>query len=364
MSRAAIAILSTEALLNNVAVIKKYAPLSDLWAMVKANAYGHGLRSVSLRLERYVDNLAVACIDEAIALRRVGIKKPITLIEGVSEPDELLIASCENFHVVFHDPLQLEWLYASSLPLPLTAWLKIDTGMGRLGFCGDAAEHAYEKLLASKWINQPIGIMSHFACADVSDHPLNYQQINHFKKFVQDRPGPKSFCNSAGIFSFPDQHYNVVRPGIALYGISPLPHCNASTWGLKPVMTLQTRLIAVRTARQGSTIGYGARYVCPENMPIGVIAMGYGDGLSRTTQDGAPIIVNGIRCQFVGRVSMDMATIDLRNCPHARVGDPVIVWGEGLPVEEVAPYTNLSPYDMLTGVQPRVKFHWTMQNNS
>jgi alanine racemase len=363
MSRSAIAILSTEALAHNITVLKGHAPRSYIWAMVKANAYGHGLRSVSLRLEPYVDNLAVACIDEALALRRAGIKKPITLIEGINEPDELLIASCENFHVVFHDPLQLEWLYASSLPLPLTTWLKIDTGMGRLGFLGEEAEQAYEKLVASKWVKQPVGIMSHFACADIPNHSLNHKQITRFKDFIQQRSAPISFCNSAGIFSFPEQHYDVIRPGIALYGVSPIADFTATSLGLKPVMTLQTRLIAKRIIPEGSTIGYGARYICRENMPIGVIAMGYGDGLSRTTQDGAPILVNGIRCSFVGKVSMDMATIDLRNCPDAQVGDPVILWGEGLPIEEVAPFTSLSPYDMLTGIQPRVKFYWTMIPN-
>lgn len=357
MSR--IAILSTEALLHNVSIIRRQAPSSTLWAMVKANAYGHGLRSVSLRLEAHVDQLAVACIEEAYALRSVGITKPIVLIQGVSEPHQLARASHENFHVVFHDPMQLEWLRTSPPLAPLTAWLKINTGLGRLGFSSDHAERAYETLHMSPAVHQPIGIMSHFACADVKNHPLNYQQIDRFTTFIRDRPGPKSFCNSAGIFCFPDQHYDVVRAGIALYGISPLANCAADTLGLKPVMTLQTRLIAVRHALQGSTIGYGARYMCPENMPIGVIALGYGDGLARTTRDGAPVMVNGVRCEFAGKVSMDMATIDLRNCPTARVGDLVTVWGEGLPAEEMATYTNLSPYDMLTGVQNRVKFHWT-----
>lgn len=359
MSQTASALLSTEALLHNLSVVKVHARKSTVMAMVKANAYGHGLRSVALRLEPHVDNFGVARIDEALALRRVGIKKPITLMEGVSDPSELLVAASENFHVVFHHFVQVEWLSSASLPAPLTVWLKIDTGMGRLGFQGNDAEQAYDQLVASPWTNKPIGIMSHFACADEPAHFLNAEQIRHFTYFVKDRPGPKSFCNSAGIFSFPAQHYDVVRPGVALYGLSPLPGRSAQSLGLRPVMTLQTCLISVRMADQGSTIGYGARYVCPENMPIGVIAMGYGDGLSRTIQDGAPVVVNGVQCQFVGKVSMDMAMVDLRNCPAARIGDPVILWGEGLPLEEMAPFTGLITYDMLTGVQSRVKFHWT-----
>lgn len=360
MSRATLAILSTENLLHNLAVIKSHAPTSKVIAMIKANAYGHGLRSTALRLERQVSSFGVASIDEAIALRRVGIKIPITLMEGVFEPDELLVAACENFHVVFHDETQLQWLKMLSLPLQLTAWLKVDTGMGRLGFALNHAEHAYEQLSGSPQIKQPIGIMSHFACADEVAHPLNQTQINNFKQFVQDKKGPKSFCNSAALIAFPDQQYDVVRPGLALYGVSPLPYVSAATLALKPVMTLQTRLIAVRHVQKNSTLGYGARFVCPEDMRIGVIAVGYGDGYPRTAQDGTPVLVNGVQCRLVGRVSMDMITIDLHACPHARVNDPVILWGNGLAIEEVAQYTQQSPYDMLTAVQSRVKFHWTL----
>jgi alanine racemase len=361
MSRAALAILSTENLLHNLAVVKSYAPNSNVIAMIKANAYGHGLRSTALRLEKHVFSFGVASIDEAMALRRVGIKIPITLMEGVFEPDELLVASCENFHVVFHNETQLEWLAGLSLPLPLTAWLKIDTGMGRLGFTVEESSFAYEQLSHNPQIKQPIGIMSHFACADDPEHPLNQQQIYNFKQFIQNKIGPKSLCNSAGIFSFGDQHYDVIRPGLALYGVSPIPNIPTATLKLKPVMTLQTRLIAVKRVQKNSTLGYGARFVCQEDMLIGVIAVGYGDGYPRTARDGTPVLVNGIRCQVVGRISMDMLTIDLRECPSARVNDPVILWGNGLPIEEVAQYTSQSPYDMLTAVQSRVKFHWTLQ---
>ncbi|HSW73919.1 MAG TPA: alanine racemase [Candidatus Limnocylindria bacterium] len=360
MSRAAIAILSTENLLHNLAVIKSHAPQSKVIAMVKANAYGHGLRSVSLRLQKHVYSLGVASIDEALALRDVGIKIPITLMEGVFEPDELLVASCQGFHVVFHEQEQLRWLERLSLPLPLTAWLKIDTGMGRLGITMADARQAYQHLANNKFIVQPIGIMSHLACADELDHTLNKQQLAAFADFVSNLPGPKSLCNSAGVFQFKHHQYDVVRPGIALYGASPLADKSAAELGLKPVMTLQTRLISARIVPQGSAIGYGSRFVCPQDMPIGVIAMGYGDGYPRTVQEGTPILVNGTRCTIIGRVSMDMATIDLRPCPTATIGDPVILWGEGLPVDEVAQFTHHVSYDILTGVQSRVKFHWTL----
>lgn len=360
MARGSLAILSTENLLHNLSVIKARAPGAQILAMVKANAYGHGLRSVSLRLEKQVDGLGVACIEEAVALRKVGIKIPITLMEGVFEPDELLIAACEKFPVVFHEPTQLEWLARAVLPIKIVAWLKVDTGLGRLGFSLDQAAWAYEQLARSPHVVQPIGIMSHFGCADLKDHPANQLQQKRFMEFVAGKPGPKSFSNSAALFQFPDAQYEVIRPGAALYGVSPIAGVSAADLGLKPVMTMQTRLIAVRFARRGSTIGYGARYTCPEDMPIGVIAMGYGDGLPRTTRDGAPVLVNGRRCAFVGRVSMDMAMIDLRNCSTARVGDLVVLWGEGMPLEELAQFTDHIAYDILTGVQPRIKFHWTL----
>lgn len=360
MSRTIHAILSTENLLHNLAVIQQQAPQSKIIAMVKANAYGHGLRSVTLRLENHVASVGVASIDEALALRKAGVKMPITLMEGVFEPEELLIASCEKFHVVFHSLHQIEWLEAYPyLPLPITAWLKIDTGMGRLGFNCDQGLEAYQRLAANKNIAQPLSCMSHFACADEPEHALNQKQIKKFIAVISVLSCPKSFCNSAAIFEFRDHHYDAVRPGLALYGVSPFETRSAEDLGLKPVMTLQTSLISVRTTRKGSTLGYGARFVCPEDMPVGIIAVGYGDGYPRSARDGTPILVNGVRCTIIGRVSMDMITIDLRACPQAKVNDQVILWGKGLGLEEVAAYTDNCPYDILTSVQSRVKFHWT-----
>ncbi len=359
MSRAAIAILSTENLLHNLRIIKQAAPGKQVMAMVKANAYGHGIRSVANRLEKNVTTLGVASIDEALALRKVGVKVPLTLIEGVFEPDELLVASTQRFHVVFHDVTQIEWLEKSKLPLLLHAWLKIDSGMGRLGFELNQAKDVYKRLCGNSQVIQPVGIMSHLACADDRSHSLNTQQIKTFDAFVKGMPGSKSLANSAGIFHFPHAHHDLIRPGISLYGISPLMGKTASELGLKPVMTLQTHLIAVRRFVKGSAVGYGGRFICPEDMAMGVIAMGYGDGYPRTAQDGTPILVNNVKCQLAGRVSMDLMTIDLRPCPNAQVGDPVVLWGEGLPIEEVSTHTAHIPYELVTGVQQRVKFHWT-----
>lgn len=363
MSRSVHAILSTQNLLHNLAVIQQRAPQSRIIAMVKANAYGHGLRSVSLRIQQAVSSVGVASIDEALALRKAGVKIPITLMEGVFEPDELLIASCEAFHVVFHSLHQIEWLEGhASLPVPLVAWLKIDTGMGRLGFASKDVMHIHERLSHNKYIVKSLGCMSHFACADEPHHPLNMQQIEQFKTITRYLSGSKSICNSAAIFSFPEHHYDVIRPGLAMYGVSPFPEYRACDLDLRPVMTVQTRLISVREAQKDTALGYGARFICPEDMPIGIIAMGYGDGYPRSARDGTPVLINGIRCPIIGRVSMDMITIDLRPCPQARVNDLVVLWGENLPIEEVAQYTDNCPYDILTAVQARVKFHWTQGN--
>lgn len=359
MARVATATLSTENLLHNLEIIKKQAQNREVIAMIKANAYGHGLRSVAMRLDGKVSSFGVASIDEALALKKVNVKAPITLMSGAFEPDDLVIASEQNFHLIFHEEQQLQWLKSVKLVNPIKIWLKIDTGMGRLGFSPEEAKKAYNILSNNPQVIQPIGIISHLACAEEKDHPLNKTQFKIFREFTKELPGPKSIANSATIFNFENDLYDVVRPGLSLYGISPLPHKSSSSLNLKPVMTLQTKLVKVSNFKKYTAIGYGARFSCPEDMPVGVIAMGYGDGYPRTAKDGTPVLVNNKKCQIVGRVSMDMATIDLRNCPDAKVGDPVTLWGEKLPIEEVAKHTDHIPYDLICGVQQRVKFYWT-----
>lgn len=356
MSRPIKAVLSRRNLLHNVSLIRQQAPRAKLIAMVKANAYGHGLRSVSKRLESHVDLLGVASIDEALALRKVGVKTPILLMEGVFTPHEIKDAAHENCHVVFHEPQQLAWLQQSTQMIK--AWLKVDTGMGRLGFSSQEAEATFNQMAQYHHITQPIRILSHFACADNPEHPLNQQQINLFNALRKQIKTEYSLCNSGGIFLFPQHHYDFVRPGISLYGASPFTNKTGLELGLQPVMTLKTKLIAVKQKTKGSFLGYGARFVCPEDMLIGVVAGGYGDGYPSSARDGTPILVNNIRSSLIGRVSMDLMTVDLRACPAAKAGDPIILWGDGLPIEKVAAYTNQSAYDLLTGMQNRVQFEW------
>ncbi len=360
MGRGAIAVLSSENLVHNLTQIKAAAPGKSIIAMVKANAYGHGIRSTALRIDKHVDSLGVASIEEALVLRKAGIKRPIVLAEGIFEPDELLIAACQNFHVVFHDSTQLAWLRGLSLPLPLVSWLKVDSGLGRLGFSLGDVPYALGILKDCPYIKQPIGLMSHLSCADDPDHDLNATQLQAFNELARSWDGPKSLANSATIFAFPQGQFDVIRPGLFMYGVSPIKGSKASDYGLRPVMTLQTRLISVRRRDAGSFIGYGATYQCAEPTNIGIIAIGYGDGYLRALPARTPVLVNGKKCHLVGRISMDMAAIDLSCCDDAKVGDPVILWGEGLPVEEIIDGSPLIAYELLTSVQSRVNFHWTM----
>ena len=352
------AFLSKENLLHNLNILQSHAPKSKVIAMIKANAYGHGIVEVTKILKEKVYSFGVARIEEALKLRNAGITAPITIAEGVFTAKDLIVASGQNFHLVFHNQNQITWLKNSKLPNPITAWLKINTGMNRLGFNEEDGKLAYQILENHPDIKKPIGIMSHFAYSDEPSHPLNEKQINNFENFTKNLPVIKSLNNSAAIFGFKNCAYDVIRPGLALYGASPLNNISALSLNLKPVNTPQTSLIAIHNLKAGDTVGYGTRYVCKNNIKIGVAAIGYGDGYSRTTLDGAPILVNDKKCSLAGRVSMDMITIDLTNSPEAKIGDLVTLWGEGLPIEDVVKYTSCSAYDLFCGIQTRVESIW------
>lgn len=358
MARAALAVLSTENLLHNLKTIKLLAPSSKIIAMVKANAYGHGLRSVSMRLDGHADMLGVASIDEAMELRKIGIKTPIMLSEGAFESSELLLASIHGFHVVFCHDLQIEWLEKQDIPVPINAWIKINTGMGRIGFPVDGADTAYQLLHNSLKTKKPVRIMSHFACADDKNHSLNQLQISRFKDFIKDKNSEYSIANSAAIINFKDSLYDYVRPGIALYGVSPIREISAEKIGLRPVMTLQSKIISIQNMKKGDYIGYGALYQCECDMLVGVIAFGYGDGYP-ISASGASVMINGVECEVVGRVSMDMITVDLRAVPNAKIGDAVVLVGEGVSLSRLAEHSNSIPWEIMTSIQGRVKFLWT-----
>lgn len=353
------ATFSTANLINNLAIIRAQAPHSKIVAMIKANAYGHGLCAVAERLQGKVEMMGVASIDEALTLRAQGIKTPVLLMEGIFSPKEINLAIQNNLHLVVHDLSQVAWLEESNLSAPIHIWLKIDTGMGRLGFLPSQFKNVYDRLLCLPSVIKPMPIMSHFACADIKDHPLNTEQMKTFYELGKGLNNPLSLCNSPALFNFPSCHHEWVRPGLSLYGLSPIPEKTTNELGLKPVMTLQSKLISVKTPPYGSTIGYAARYYHKSNGSIGIVACGYGDGYPLAVSDGAPILVNGIRCSVVGRISMDMMAVDLSPCPQAKVGDPAILWGETLCINEIvakAQYT--SERQLLTDIHQRVPTFW------
>jgi len=343
------------ALQHNLLEIKKLAPTSKILAMVKSNAYGHGLERIGLALKD-ADALGVASIEEGTALREAGVKNPIVLMEGLFSSDELGQALELDFTLVLHHEAQVSMLESlKTYERPIDCWLKLDSGMHRLGFNINDFEKVYARLQNLDFINKPIGIMTHFAKADEVHSGYTEKQMNDFYGLADKYNVPLTLCNSAGILSWPKAHASWVRPGLMLYGACPIKSESASSHNLKPVMTFSTKIVAIQNLKKGDKIGYGGTFECPEDMPIGVIAVGYGDGYPQFTKNGTPMLVNNIKCALAGRVSMDMATVDLRNCPYAKVGDKVSLWGDELPIEEIAENNLTSSHELLTRITPRVK---------
>jgi alanine racemase len=356
MSRPARARIDLQALQHNFSLAQQTAPDSQVMAIIKANAYGHGLVSIAQALPAAAA-FGVACLDEAIALREAGFDRRIVLLEGLFGPDDINLISGYRLDVVVHHDSQLQWLAQGQLLRPLDVWLKIDTGMHRLGFSPDRIGEITARLQQIPQVDT-VRYMTHFPCADDLDNPDTCQQIDAFGEAVTTVDGEQSLANSAGILGWPAARADWVRPGIMLYGSSPLSGRTAQSLDLQPVMTLTTKLIAVNVRKQGDTIGYGADWSCPVDMPIGVAAIGYGDGYPRHAPSGAPLRVNGHTASLAGRVSMDMICIDLRDVPNPQVGDEVILWGEGLPVDEVAAAADTISYELLCSVGSRVQFDY------
>lgn len=353
MSRPARALLDAAALKHNLQQARRYAQRARVMAVVKANGYGHGLSWVAQTLSGAVDAFGVSCVEEGLRLRAAGIKLPVCLLEGFFSADELPQLAQERLEPVIHHPGQVQALKQHSAPLRLTVWVKVDTGMHRLGFPPTAMPEVLKQLRQCPAVAE-VRVLSHFARADFPDDAVTRAQINDFLSLTRDLGLPTSLANSAGILAWPPSHLDWVRPGIMLYGASPLVAQEASALNLKPVMTLETALITVQPRKKGDAIGYGGDWRCPEDMPVGVAAIGYGDGYPRHAPPGTPVLVNGRRVATVGRVSMDMITLDLRRQPQAQVGDPVVLWGQGLPVEEVAEKAGTLCYELLCHVTERI----------
>lgn len=350
MTRAAQALLKFSNLRHNYRVARKSAP-GKAWAVIKANAYGHGILPCAKALAAEADGFAVACVDEAMTLRDAGIEHPLLVLEGAFDSQEWELASRHSLRLAVHHPLQLKDCRNASLDNPVRVWLKINSGMNRLGVRFEDAPEMIARLHNDPNLRLE-QVMSHYASADEEDPAFYLQQQ---KRMMQHKwPAPVSISNSAGIMRGGADGETAIRPGIMLYGSSPLAGKSAADLGLKPVMTLQSALISTHKVPAGETVGYARAWTAPRDSVIGVVAMGYGDGYPRHAPAGTPVNVAGQTCPLVGRVSMDMITVDITDAPQAVVGSPVELWGELVDVDEVARLSGTISYELFCRLTPRV----------
>ncbi|MEZ5538046.1 MAG: alanine racemase [Thiolinea sp.] len=362
MSRPAVACIDLSAIRHNYRLAKQITGCKAA-AIIKANAYGHGAVRVAQALAAEADAFGVACIEEALELSESGVRQPVLLLEGVFAPDELEQVDRLGMMVAVHTQQQLQWLLDAKPARKLDVFLKLDTGMHRLGFPYQQAQKIHARLSACAHVGS-ITLMTHFARADEVGEDFSATQISRFQQASQHLPGAVSLANSAGILAWPDSHQYSgrsecwVRPGIMLYGADPLDQPNQLSTQLRPAMTLQSELIAVRELEAGECIGYGARFQCKKPTRVGVVAMGYADGYPRHAVDGTPVNVAGQMSRIIGRVSMDMLTVDLTELPQAVIGDKVELWGQQVNANEVAKHSGTIAYTLFTGITRRVPLQY------
>ena len=353
MARPNQARLDLGALRHNLALARGLAHNARVMAVVKANAYGHGAITIARELEPMADALAVACIEEAVELRDAGITAPILLLEGVFEATELSTAAGLGFWVTIANEQQLRWLEEAVLPAPVTCWLKVDTGMNRLGISGGQERDFYQRLKAADNTLDDLVIYTHFASADNLQSKQTEEQIARFDTVCAGLPALRSAANSAGLLAWPEACYDWVRPGYMLYGNSPLGASHPNTESLQPVMTLTSAVISLREVNTGEAVGYGGVWVARRPSIIATVTIGYGDGYPRLATNGTPVLVNGQRAGLAGRVSMDMITVDVTDLADVNVGDEVVLWGKGLSIAEVARHADTIGYELSTRMPAR-----------
>jgi alanine racemase len=352
MARPLYAQVNLAALRGNLARARECAPAAQVLAVVKANAYGHGLERVLPALDA-ADGLALVELDAALGLRALRYTRRILLLEGFFAATELPEIAARRLAVVVHHPDQVRMLETAHLERPLEVFLKVNTGMNRLGVRpGDV--HALAERLAQCDSVAVIRLMTHLARADEDDGIEEPLQV--FEEACRGLPFPRSIANSAGVVRYGEVGGDIVRPGIMLYGATPFAHESAEGIGVQPVMTLRSEIIAVQDLAPNAAVGYGATYSAARAHRLGVVACGYADGYPRHAPNGTPVLVCGKRVPMAGRVSMDMLTVDLGGAPEATVGSPVVLWGEGLPVDEVADAAGTVGYELLCAVTRRVPF--------
>lgn len=347
--RPAHAKIDLAALRYNYQLAKQYSPNKAL-AVVKADAYGHGAVQCALALADSADGFAVACLEEAIELRSAGIEQPILLLEGFFEADELALCMAHDLWLVVHAQWQIDILVRAQLEQPINCWLKMDSGMHRVGFFPHEFVSAYQCLRRSANVGQIVA-MTHLAQADDLCSSATSQQWAVFNQAIKELGVPVSLSNSAAVLAWPQITSDWARPGIMLYGSNPLLEPTEVTRKLKSVMSLESRIIAVRELSAGEAVGYGARFVTQKNARIGIVAMGYADGYPRHARDGTPVLIDGQFASLAGRVSMDMLAVELTNLPQAAVGSAVELWGRNISVDEVARYADTISYSMLTNIK-------------
>lgn len=345
--------LSGSALRHNLDVVRRHAPGSRIIAAVKANGYGHGLQGVAQQLAAaQVDAFGVACLGEALALRQAEFSQPIVLLEGFYSASELPLIEQHQLQCLIHHESQLAMLEREA-PRQVDVWIKVDTGMHRLGFAPDRVAQVHQRLSALDGITVH-GFMTHLARADEPENPMTAMQLHQFERAIGELPGERAIANSAGVLGWPSTHADWVRPGIMLYGVSPFVGGRGGEHELKPVMTFRSELIAVNDIAAGESVGYGSTWSSQRPTRVGVVAVGYGDGYPRHAPSGTPVLVNGQRVPLIGRVSMDMITVDVTDIATPLVGDEVILWGEGLPCEEIADKSGTIAYELFCGITNRV----------
>jgi len=352
MSRPIAATLDLAAIAANVERARQYAAGAELLAVVKANAYGHGLARVLPALAG-ADGLALIELDAALRLRETGYSRPILLLEGFFDVRELEAIARNRIAVVVHDVEQVRMLEREKIQAPIDIYLKINTGMNRLGISPALVAKACERR-ANLPAVASVTLMTHFARLDEDDGVA--ESLARFDRACAGLSYRRSMANSAGVIRYSEVGGDVVRPGIMLYGATPFAKRCAQSLGLVPAMTLRSRIIAVQAIERGDAVGYGATFRAPHPMRIGVVACGYADGYPRHAPNGTPVLVDGRRVPMAGRVSMDMLTVDLSPVPTAGIGSDVVVWGHGLPVDEVAAAASTVGYELLCAVAPRVPF--------
>jgi alanine racemase len=354
MPRPIRATISAGALERNLHVAKAHAKGAKVWAVVKANAYGHGLERAA-RAFAAADGFAVLDFQEAARLRLAGVTKPILMLEGFFAASDIPLLHQHALTPVIHNPEQVEQFKAAQHPGELEVYLKVNSGMNRLGFASDGVRPAYNALRMHPHVKN-VTLMTHFADADGAVGVK--EQLAWFRELTKDYAVPRSLANSAALIRFPETHADWVRPGIMLYGCSPFGNASgslsAASLDLRPAMTLTSELIGTQHLHAGERVGYGFSYEAVGEITIGVVACGYADGYPRHAPTGTPVLVNGQRTRLVGRVSMDMICVDISDIEEAYIGTPVTLWGEGLPADEVAAAAGTVSYELLCALSPRV----------